>query len=139
MYGLTVSLPVYLQLPAMKMLQEYEMEEDSMPNRINHIIELYENRRNALDISIRNQEKVKRTFDKSVKPRSFQIGDTVLLWDKWRENPGKHGKLDSLWMGPSIIYEIAGANSFLLNTMEGEKLLLPVNGKQLKLFFNDPI
>ena len=34
-YGLTVSLPTYLQLPAMKMLQEYEMEEDSMPNRIN--------------------------------------------------------------------------------------------------------
>ena len=34
-YGLTVSLPIYLHLPPMKMLQEYEMEEDSMPNRIN--------------------------------------------------------------------------------------------------------
>ena len=70
-YGLTVSFPVYLQLPAMKMLQEYEMDEDSMPNNINHIIELDENRRNYLDISIRNQEKVKRTFDKSAKLRSF--------------------------------------------------------------------
>ena len=53
-YGLTISLPVYLQLLAMKMLQEYEMEEDSMPNRINQIIELDENRINSLDISIRN-------------------------------------------------------------------------------------
>ena len=34
-YGLTVSLPINLQLPAVKMLQEYEMEEDSMPNKIN--------------------------------------------------------------------------------------------------------
>ena len=34
-YGLSVSLPVYLQLPSMKMLQEYEMEEDFMPNKIN--------------------------------------------------------------------------------------------------------
>ena len=53
-YGLTVSFPIYLQLPAMKMLQEYEMEEDSMCNMINHIIELDENQRNVLDISIRN-------------------------------------------------------------------------------------
>ena len=34
-YGLTVSLRVYLQIPTMKMLHEYEMEEESMPNRIN--------------------------------------------------------------------------------------------------------
>ena len=64
------------------MLQEYEMEEDSIPNRINQIIELDENQRNSLDISFRNQEKVKRTFDKSAKSRSFQIDDMVLLWDK---------------------------------------------------------
>ena len=56
-YGLIVSLPIYLQLPAMKMLQEYEMEEDSMSNRINQIIELDENRRKALDHSIINQDK----------------------------------------------------------------------------------
>ena len=67
-----------------------------MPNKINQIIELDENRRNALDISIKNQEKVKRTFDKSAKLRSFLIGDTMLLWDKQREKPGKHGKFDIL-------------------------------------------
>ena len=42
-YGFTVSFPVYLQLPAMKMLQEHEMEEDSILNRINQIIELDDN------------------------------------------------------------------------------------------------
>ena len=41
-YGLTVSLPVYLQIPAMKMLHEYEIEEDSMPKKINKVIELDE-------------------------------------------------------------------------------------------------
>ena len=62
------------------------MEEDSMPNRINQIIELDENQRKALDHSIRNQDKIdKRTFDKSARPRDFQIGDTILLWDKRRE------------------------------------------------------
>ena len=138
-YGLTNSLPIYFQLPAMKMLQEYETEDDSMPNRINQIIELDENRRKALDHSIRNQDKIKRTFDKSSRPRPFEIGDTVLLWDKRKEKLGKHKKFDSLWMGPYIIYGVAGTNSFLLNTMEGEKLLLPVNRKQFKLFFNNDI
>ena len=43
--------------------------------------------------SIKNQDKVKINFDKSSKPRVFHKGDTVLLWDKWREKPGKHGNL----------------------------------------------
>ena len=115
------------------------MEEYSMPNGIDQIIELDENRRKALDHSIRNQDKIKGTFDKSAKPRPFQIGDTVLLWDKRREKPRKHGKFDNLWLGPYIIYDMADTNSFLLNTMEGERLLLPVNGQQLKVFFNNDI
>ena len=95
------------------------MEEDSMPNRINQIIELDENRRKALDHSIKNQDKIKRTFEKSARTRPFQIGDTALLWDKRREKRGKHGKFDSLWLGPYIIYDMVGINSFLLNIMEG--------------------
>ena len=115
------------------------MEEDYMPNRINQIIELDENRRKALDHSIRNQDKIKRTFDKSSRPRPLEIGDIVLLWDKRKEKPTKHKKFDSVWMGPYIIYDVADANSFLLNNMEGEKLFLLVNGKQLKLFFDNDI
>ena len=78
----TASLPIYLKLLVYQMLQKYGLEEDAMPNRINQLIELDEIRRNYLDKSIKNQEKVKSTFDKSKKSRAFQIGDTVLLWDK---------------------------------------------------------
>ena len=63
-----------------------------MEQRINQIIELDECRRAALDQSLRHQESMKGTFDRSARLRSFQIGDTVLLWDKRREKPGKHGK-----------------------------------------------
>ena len=64
-----------------------------MPNRINQLIELDESQRNALDRSIKNQEKVKRTFDKFAKPRAFKIGDTILLWT----NEGKtHVNMGSL-------------------------------------------
>ena len=73
------------------------------------------------------------------RPGSFQIGDTVLRWDKRWEKTGKYAKLDSLWLGPYIINEIAGKNSFYLNDLEGERLSLPVNGFLLKLFFADTV
>jgi hypothetical protein len=92
-----------------------------------------------LDQSIRNQEKVKKTFDKSSKQRDFQTGDTVLLWDKRREKLGNHDKFDSLWIGPYIIQDMANKNSFFLSKLYGEKLALPVNGQLLKLFFSEVI
>ena len=67
------------------MLQEYGVEEDSNLNRINRLIELDECRSNSLDKSIRNQEKVKRTFDKSSKPWALHIVDGSI----------HHGKFDS--------------------------------------------
>jgi hypothetical protein len=65
--------------------------------------------------------------------------DTVLLWDKRKENPGSHDKFDSLWAGPYIIQDVAGKNSFVLSRLDGERLPLPVNGQLLKLFFNEVI
>jgi ribonuclease HI/transposase InsO family protein len=138
-YGLDVTLPVHLKLPVYQFVQKYNLDEDFHQNRIDQIIELDENRRKALDQSIRNQEKIKRTFDKSSRQRDFQTGDTVLLWDKRREKPGSHGKFDSLWAGPYIIQDVAGKNSFVLSRLDGEKLPLPVNGQLLKLFFNEVI
>jgi hypothetical protein len=89
---------------------------------------LDENRRKAPDQSIKNQEKIKRTFDKSSRQRDFQAVYTVLLWDKRREKPGSHDKFDRLWAGPYIIQDVAGNNSFVLSRLDGEKLPLPVNG-----------
>jgi hypothetical protein len=138
-YGLDVTLPIHLKLPVYQFVQKYGLDEDFHQNRIDQIIELDENRRKALDQSIKNQEKIKRTFDKSSRQRDFEAGDTVLLWDKQREKPGSHGKFDSLWAGPYIIQDVAANNSFVLSRLDGEKLPLPVNGKLLKLFFNEVI
>ena len=106
-----------------------------MDNRVNQIIELDENRKMACEQNCKNQEKVKRAFDKTTKRRVFGIGDTVLLWDKRREKPGKHDKFDILWLGPFIIRDEARPTSFHLNHLDGEPMKFPVNGKQLKLFF----
>ena len=138
-YGITATLPLSMQIPIFRMLSDYEAEKDEMEQRVNQIIELDGSRRASLDQLLRHQESVKGTFDKSAKPRSFQIGDTVLLWDKRREKLGKNGKFDSLWRGPYIICDFVGTNFFILNTMEGERLNLPINGQQLKLFYSNDL
>ena len=38
-------------------------------------------------------------FEKSKKVDNFQVGDWVLKWDIVREDKGKNGKFDSLWIG----------------------------------------
>jgi hypothetical protein len=130
--ALDVTFSVHLKLPVYQFVQEYGLDEDFHQNKIGQIIELDENRRKALDQSIKNQEKIKMTFDKSSRQRDFQAGDTILLWDKRREKPGSHDKFDSLWVGRYIIQDVAENNSFVLSRLDGEKFPLPVNGQLLK-------
>jgi hypothetical protein len=94
-YGLEARLPVHLRLPTYDSVQDFSTEHDAVQNRVNQIIELEENRRKAYDQNCRNQSKIKKVFDKSARQRDFIVGDTVLLWDKGKEKPGKHGKFDS--------------------------------------------
>jgi hypothetical protein len=128
-YGLEARLPVHLRLPTYGSVEDFSTEQDAFQNRINQVIELDEIRRRAYDQSCKNQSKVKKAFDKSARQRDFMIGDTVLLWDKGREKTGKHGKFDSLWLGPYLIREIAGPNSFHLSHLDGELINIPRNGQ----------
>ena len=47
-------------------------------------------------------------FDQKTRRTQFGVGDIVLLWDKHKEKPGNHGKLDRFWMGPYRIRRIVG-------------------------------
>jgi transposase InsO family protein len=134
-YGLEARLPVHLRLPTYGSVEDTSTEQDAVQNRVNQIIELDEIRRRAYDQNCRNQNKVKKAFDRSARQRDFIVGDTVLLWDKGREKPGKHNKFDSLWLGPYLIREIAGPNSFHLSHLDGEPINILRNGQQLKLFY----
>ena len=42
-------------------------------------------------------------FDKRAKLDNFQVGDWILKWDAVRQDKGKHGKFDYLWIGPFVI------------------------------------
>jgi hypothetical protein len=86
----------------------------------------------------KNQEKIKSTFNHKEKERDFAEGDLVMLWDKRRENPGMHKKLDGLWAGPYKIMSLAGSNSFNLGTLGGEDFKLPMNVVHIKHYQPPP-
>ena len=83
-----------------------------------------------------HQQKIKVMFDKREKVDNFQVGDWVLKWNTVRQDKGKHGKFDSLRIGPFVIAQIQKNNTFKLQNLEGEEVFDgPVNGRFLKLYF----
>ena len=64
-YGLEAQLPVHLTFPVYQLLQEFDIEETTLQNRINQLVELDEIRRKAYDQNFKSQEKTNKTFDKS--------------------------------------------------------------------------
>ena len=82
------------------------------------------------------RKKIKERFDRKIKENTFSFGDMVLRWDARKEQKGKHGNFDNLWLGPFIISKLLEKNNFILQTLEGEELSNPVNGRFLKLFYS---
>jgi hypothetical protein len=71
-----------------------------------------------------------------VKKEDFKLGDLVLKWDAPRQDKGKHGKFEALWIGPFKISKVFPNNTFKLQNMESEEVFGgPVNGNFLKNYF----
>ena len=62
------------------------------------------------------------------------MGDVVLRWDAQKDEKGKHGKFDNLWIGPFTVIKILGNNTFVLHNLSSEEIVGPVNGRFLKYF-----
>jgi hypothetical protein len=67
--------------------------------------------------------------------RNFDVGYLVLKWYKAHEGKGEHTKFQNLWLGPFVISEKLGPNSFHLHNLEGQPNPFLVNGQALKRYF----
>ena len=82
------------------------------------------------------QQKIKKAFDRGRRKEDFRLEELVLKWDAPRQDKGKHGKFEALWIGPFNIFETFPSNTYRLQNLEGGEFFVgPVNGHFLKRFF----
>ena len=113
-YGTDAIFPNILGVPVMNLIQELQNKDIDMIRRINQTIHLQQTREEVYNKSLQKQDNIKKLFERRTKASNFNIGEKVLKWDSRREDKGKHGKFDNLWLGPYSIHSTAGNNAFFL-------------------------
>ena len=133
-YGIDVVFPVQLVSPVIKFMQEINEEPDDIRRRMFQIIQLQQERETIENTAEMHRKRMKEIFDKKVKKDVFAVGDLVLRWDARKDEKGKHGKFNNLWIGPFTVIKILGNNTFVLQNLNGEEIAGLVNGRFLKYF-----
>ena len=78
------------------------------------------------------QAPISRTFNKKVHPRSFQVGDLVLVVRRLTHRT--KNKFVSKWDGPYVVQEAYTNGAYKLVAEDGLRIG-PINGKFLKLYY----
>jgi hypothetical protein len=123
-------------LPIENLEIDEDFENTAIIRRIYELINLVEERDEALKNIEKSQMLQKTKYDKNVKEEIlFNIGDKVLLKDAAKEKQWSN-KLSSKWKGPYYIHEIFGNGAYKIRTMDGKVLRASYNIKHLKKYYD---
>lgn len=101
LYVFQARMSISLEFPLQKSLHDTNEDCFDVVSLIfMELTELDELLRATQDKNLQHKEIMKHTHDKKTSPREFQVGDLVLLENAKSEDKVKHGKFDSLWLGP---------------------------------------
>ena len=82
------------------------------------------------------QARISKAFNKKVKQRIFQVGDLVLAVRRSMVMTHKtKGKFQPKWEGPFVIESVYSNGAYRLINVEGDTLMMPINGKFLKRYY----
>src|SRR5437762_1963245 len=129
-YGREAILPIEGSKPGT------DFGKNAIMKRLYDLVELTEERSQALGNIKKSQEQQKRRHDGRIKEETkFEIGMKVLLKDAAKEKQWS-GKLSSKWKGPYYIHDIVGGGAYKIRTLEGKVLKTSRNVKHLKKYFD---
>ena len=89
----------------------------------------------ALKETEKDKLQVARAYNKMVKDKSFQVGK--LVWKRILSlgmKNNKFGKGSPSWEGPCKIIKVIYRNSYMMETVQGERLPRAINGRYLKKY-----
>ena len=133
-YGKTCHLPVELEHRVYWAIQKWNMDlKQAREHRKRQISELEECTDKAYHSASIYKERTKRWHDKWLKPKVFNLGDKVLLFNS-NVKLFSHGKLRSKWLGPYLVADTSPHGAITIPDNDGNTF--KVNGHHLKLFLD---
>ncbi|XP_058750755.1 uncharacterized protein LOC131623749 [Vicia villosa] len=136
-YGMEAVLPVEVEIPSMRVLMEAKLTEaEWCQNRFDQLNLIEEKRLTALCHGQLYQKRLKKAFDKKVKPREFREGDLVLK-KVLSFQPDPRGKWAPNYEGPYVVKKAFSGGAMILATMDGEELPRPMNADAIRSLGSD--
>lgn len=134
-YGQEAILPIEFEIPSLRVAIQNQLgDHESLQHRLSILEQLDENRRDAYLNVMATQKRRKSYYDSKLIPKSFRVGDLVLLYDsRFFKFPGK---FQINWLGPYEIVDINPNGSAQLKDFEGKLLPTRINGYRLKPYFS---
>jgi len=136
-YGQDAILPVEVNLNAYRLAKQNDLSAiDYYNSMMDNIDEVTDKRLKALKEIEKDKLRVARAYNKKLKSKSFQVGDLV-----WKTilplgmKSNKFGKWSSSWEGPYRIVKVIFGNSYMLETLQGDRLPRAINGRYLKKYY----
>ena len=136
-YGQEVVLPVEVNLGAYRLAKQNDFSAiDYHDLMMDNIDEVTDKRLKALKEIEKDKLRVARAYNKKVKLKTFQVGDLV-----WKTilpigiKSNKFSKWSLSWEGPYKIIMVISGNSYMMETVQGERLPKAINERYLKKFY----
>ena len=102
---------------------------------LDELVDLDEERLRALDLLRLQKKRVEKSYNKTVKPKTFMHEDLVwkviLPMDRKNRNMGKWSPK---WEGPFKIIQTLSGGAYEVEELNEDQRLLRVNGKYLKKY-----
>ena len=136
-YGAEAILPIEIEIPSLRVsLQGIVDDETYRVSRLHELEMLDERRRAALTHLQVYQNRLKRSYNKKVRGRHFEIGDLVLRMNyKTQRHREKPKKFEPNWEGPYVVTAAYGSGVYQLATPEGEPLPVSTNSMHLQKYY----
>ena len=132
-YGVEAVILLEIGLP---MIQTTKFDAEENEDNLHKDLNLLEEIRNMATIRLASyHQQMKRRYDKSIRPRSFQVGDLVLQKVVANTKNPNDRKLGPNWEGPYKVISLAGVEAYRLEDMDGKPVPRPWNICNLKKYF----
>ncbi|XP_074300665.1 uncharacterized protein LOC141631963 [Silene latifolia] len=128
--------PVEREVPSLRILLESQVPEaDWVQARYDSLVMLDEWRLNALYHVQLYQKRIKRAFNKKVKPRGINEEDLVLKSVRALLPIDPRGKFKPNSVGPYLVKKILSGGDVRLTNLDGNDFINPTNLDQLKKYY----